>query len=194
MVSRASDTSQLPLGICQGWGFFSCHCIAGGACHPVSHHVFDPRDEQRPHSEVMLTRVLTDNRANGSCLNKLATSRYPLSVVVMEMAARETHGSLSGRQLVSQGLGSAGRRIGKRGHHRISRRAQSHHRFPGHQTSRTGQGTGVGRPNLPSRLLLRGRQPQGQAQLGREPVDEPSRITRGSGSPIRGYEQTKRDR
>ena len=44
-------------------------------------------------------------------------------------------------------------------------------------------------PNLLSRLL-RERQPQGQAQLGREPVDDPSRITRGSGSPIHGYEQT----
>ena len=47
-------------------------------------------DEHRQHSEVMWTRVLTDNRGNGSCLNKLATSRYPLSAVVVEMATDST--------------------------------------------------------------------------------------------------------
>ena len=47
--------------------------------------------------------------------------------------AHETHGSLSGRQLVSRGIESTGRRIGKRRQHRVRRRAQSYHRFRGHQ-------------------------------------------------------------
>ena len=116
-------------------------------------------DEQRQQSEVMLTRVLTDNRGNGSCLNKLATSRCPLSAVVMEMATRMRLTGLSAdvnwcpRELNRQADALAnGDSTGFADEHRV-----------------TIDFAGI--------KWVRERQPQVQEQLGREHADEPSRNT-----------------
>ena len=53
----------------------------------LSQKLFEARQPEGQRSRVTILPTWTDNRGNGSVLNKLMTTRYPSSALVMELAA-----------------------------------------------------------------------------------------------------------